>query len=256
NLSNVYDYLNFNFYSFLTSRYNPDFSSWGSIRSAIEEVERAFDSDINDYIKTVKTIGLLNIFSASGSILDLGFLIEYLKTACGVSNSKNIIQHLEDKNIIRFRNHSRRFILFEGTDLDIHNALIEAGNKISEVVDITTLLNKHIQFSPVFAKQYSFASGTPRYFEFLISDYPETERIPEGEIDGFVNLVFNSKLKESDIQKKSKQQEEAVIYCFFKNSDEIKNLLFEIEKSENVLAENQEDKVAKRELESIVQSQI
>jgi ribosomal protein S15P/S13E len=255
NLSNVYDYLNFNFYSFLTSKYNPDFSSWSSIRSSIEEVERAFDSNINDYIKTVKTIGLLNIFSASGSILDLNFFVDYLKTACGVSVAIDIIKNLETKNIIRYRSHSKRFILFEGTDLDIQTALIEAGNKISEVVDITTLLNKHIQFNPVFAKQYSFSTGTPRYFEFIISDYP-IQKIPEGEIDGFVNLVFNGKLKESDIQNKSKLQEEAVVYCFFKNSTEIKNLLFEIEKIQKVLEENKEDKVAKRELENIVESQI
>ncbi|NHE56392.1 hypothetical protein [Cyclobacterium plantarum] len=255
NLSNVYDYLNFNFYSFLTSKYNPDFSAWSSIRSSIEEVERAFDSNINGYIKAVKTIGLLNIFSASGSILDLNFFVDYLKTACGVSDANDIIKNLEAKNIIRYRSHSKRFILFEGTDLDIQTALIEAGNKISEVVDITTLLNKHIQFNPVFAKQYSFATGTPRYFEFIISDYPETKKIPEGEIDGIVNLVFNSKLKESDIQNKSKLQEEAIIYCFFKNSAEIKNLLFEIEKIKKVLEENKDDKVAKRELENIVESQ-
>lgn len=255
NLSNVYDYLNFNFYSFLTSKYNPDFSAWSSIRSSIEEVERAFDSNINDYIKAVKTIGLLNIFSASGSILDLNFFVDYLKIACGVSNANDIIKNLEAKNIIRYRSHSKRFILFEGTDLDIQTALIEAGNKISEVVDITTLLNKHIQFSPVFAKQYSFSTGTPRYFEFVISDYP-IQKIPEGEIDGFVNLVFNGKLKEIDIQNKSKLQEEAVIYCFFKNSTEIKNLLFEIEKIQKVLEENKEDKVAKRELENIIESQI
>jgi ribosomal protein S15P/S13E len=255
NLSNVYDYLNFNFYSFLTSKYNPDFSAWSSIRSSIEEVERAFDSNINDYIKAVKTIGLLNIFSASGSILDLNFFIDYLKTACGVSDAKDIIKNLETKNIIRYRSHSKRFILFEGTDLDIQTALIEAGNKISEVSDITTLLKKHIQFSPVFAKQYSFSTGTPRYFEFIISDYP-IQKIPEGEIDGFVNLVFNGKLKEGDIQNKSKLQEEAVIYCFFKNSTEIKTLLFEIEKIQKVLEENKEDKVAKRELENINESQI
>jgi len=255
NLANVYDYLNFNFYSFLTSRYNPDFSAWGSIRSSIEEVERAFDSNINEYIKTVKTIGLLNIFSANGSILDINFLAEYLKTACGVANSKDVIRNLEAKNIIRNRNHSKRFILFEGTDLDIQTALIEAGNKISEVVDITTLLNKHIQFHPVFAKQYSFTTGTPRYFEFVISDYP-IQRIPLGETDGFINLVFNSKLKDIDIESKSKLQKEAIIYCFFKNSAEIKNLLFEIEKIQNVIEENKEDKVAKRELENIVESQI
>lgn len=255
NLSNVYDYLNFNFYSFLTSKYNPDFSAWSAIRSSIEEVERAFDSNINDYIKTVKTIGLLNVFSASGSILDLNFFIDYLTIACGVSDAKDVIKNLEAKNIIRYRSHSKRFILFEGTDLDIQTALIEAGNKISEVVDITTLLNKHIQFNPVFAKQYSFSTGTPRYFEFIISDYP-IQRTPEGEIDGFVNLVFNSKLKEGDIQNKSKLQEEAIVYCFFKNSAEIKTLLFEIEKIQKVLEENKDDKVAKRELENIIESQI
>lgn len=254
NLSNVYDYLNFNFYSFLTSKYNPDFASWSSIRSAIEEVERAYESSIDDYVKAVKTIGLLNIFSANGSILDLNFLIEYLKFACGVSDSKNIIKNLESKNIIRYRSHSKRYILFEGTDLDIQTAIIEAGNKISEVVDITTLLNKHIQFCPVFAKQYSFNTGTPRYFEFIISDYPKNIT-PVGEIDGFVYLVFNDKLKETDIQNKSKLQEEAIIYCFFKNSSEIKNLLFEIEKIQKVIEENNDDKVAKRELENIVESQ-
>ena len=254
NLANVYDYLNFNFYSFLTSKYNPDFSSWSSIRSSIEEVERAFDSHINDYIKTVKVIGLLNLFSARGSLLDLQFLVDYLKIACGIGDSLNVLKGLESKNIIRYRTHSKRFILFEGTDLDIQSALIDAGNRISEVVDITTLLNKHIQFIPVFAKQYSFATGTPRYFEFKISDYP-SDFLPEGEIDGYINLVFNSKLKESDIQIKSQSQEEAVIYCFFENSAEIKNLLFEIEKIQKVIEENKDDKVAKRELENIVDSQ-
>jgi hypothetical protein len=257
NLSNVYDYLNFNFYSFLTSKYNPDFSAWSSIRSSIEEVERAFDSNINDYIKAVKTIGLLNIFSASGSIMDLNFFIDYLKTACGVSDAKEVIKNLETKNIIRYRTHSKRFILFEGTDLDIQTALIEAGNKISEVVDITSLLNKHIQFNPIFAKQYSFSTGTPRYFEFIVSDYP-IQRTPEGEIDGFINLVFNSKLKEADIQNKSKQQEEAIVYCFFQNSAEIKNLLFEIEKIQQVKIESEKEKdnVAVRELDNIKEAQI
>ncbi len=255
NLSNVYDYLNFNFYSFLTSRYNPDFSAWGSIRSSIEEVERIFDSNINAYVKTVKTIGLLNIFSASGSILDFNFLTEYLTVSSGINNSAEIVESLEEKNIIRYRNHSKRYILFEGTDLDIQNALIEAGNKITEIVDITSLLNKYIQFTPVFAKKYSYLTGTPRYFEFVVSDYP-IQKTPQGEVDGYINLIFNSKLNEEYIQEISKQNHEAVLYCFFRNSVEIKNLLFEIEKIKKVIEENKDDKVAKRELENIVDSHI
>lgn len=255
NLSCVYDYFNFNFYSFLTSKYNSDFSSWSSIRSALEEVERAFDTSINDYAKAIKTIGLLNIFSASGSTLDRNFLSQYLETTCGVPNAGSIIDNLEKKKIILYRSHSQRFILFEGTDLDIQTALIEAGNQLSEVVDVTTLLNKYFQFAPVFAKLYSYEKGTPRFFEFVISEYP-IAKIPTGEIDGFVNLIFNSKIKIGEIQVASENQKEAIVYCYFKNSDEIKTLLFEIEKIQKVIAENKDDKVAKRELENIVESQI
>ena len=251
NLANVFEYLNFNFYSFLTSKYNPDFSSWSSIRSALEEVERVFDDSINDFSKTVKCIGLLNIFSASGSVLDKKFLENYLKLACNVQNAKSIIERLEQRKIILFRRHSQRFILFEGTDLDIETALFEAGNKLSEVTDVTTLLNKHFQFAPVCAKQYSYRQGTPRFFEFIISEYP-IFGTPEGEIDGFINLVFNNKIDKSEIEGISANQEEAIIYGYFENSDEIKNLLFEIEKIRQVISENENDKVAKRELENII----
>ncbi|MHB8261067.1 MAG: hypothetical protein ACYDEC_12410 [Bacteroidia bacterium] len=254
NLACVYEYLNFNFYSFLTSKYNPDFSAWSSIRSALEEVERAFDHSINEFSKIIKTIGLLNIFSASGSTLDITFLEEYLNSSCGITNGKELIKKLEQKKIILFRGHSQRYILFEGTDLDIQTALIEAGNKISEVSDVTTLLNKYFEFSPVIAKHYSYTQGTPRFFEFKISEYPITE-VPEGEIDGYINLIFSTKLKLVELEKISENQKEAIIYGYYRNANEIKNLLFEIEKLQRVLDENKEDKVAKRELESIISHQ-
>jgi ribosomal protein S15P/S13E len=254
NLSCVYDYLNFNFYSFITSKYNPDFSSWSSIRSSLEAIEREFDSNINDYAKAIKTIGLLNIYSAGGAIFDEKILCAYLEIACGISKAKTIIENLISKNIIRFRIHSKRYILFEGTDLDIQTALIEAGNQISEVGDVPALLNKYFQFTPVFAKLYSYETGTPRFFEFKISEHPITSK-PVGEVDGFVNLIFNSKLKISEVEEASVNQKEAVVYCFFKNSTEIKNLLFEIEKIEKVIEENKEDKVARRELENIADAQ-
>jgi len=54
-------------------------------KTSLEEAERSFDVSINDYAKAIKTIGLLNIFSASGSTLDRSFLNQYLETACGVN---------------------------------------------------------------------------------------------------------------------------------------------------------------------------
>lgn len=250
NLASVYDYLNYNFYSFLTSKYNPDFATWSSIRNAIDEAERTFPDDINNYLCAIKVIGLLNLYAANGSNLDAKFMGSYLNICCGITKADQVIADLESKLIIRFRKHAKRFILFEGTDLDIQSALLEAGDKISEIADVPGLLTKYIEFNPVFAKQYSFEYGTPRYFEFLISDYPE-HKVPTGEIDGYINLVFSSKIAERDIQQVSELEEEAIIYCYFKHAEEIKNLLFEIEKTKRVILENDNDKIAVRELENI-----
>ena len=39
NASCVYDYLIFNFYSYINSRFNPDFAAWSTIRNTLEEAE-------------------------------------------------------------------------------------------------------------------------------------------------------------------------------------------------------------------------
>jgi hypothetical protein len=256
NLSCVFDYLNYNFYTFLTSKYNPDFSSWSNIRSSLDTVERKFDSSINDLSKVIKTVGLLNIFVSNGAIIDKEFLAAYLRITNGLQNANELIDLLERKNVIRYRSHSRRYVLFEGTDLDIQTALIEAGSKISPVIDVSNLLSKYFNFTPVLAKLNSYGTGTPRLFDYIISEYPVEEKVPVGEIDGYVNLIFNSKLKLTELKEVSAKQSEAIVYCYFKNSDEIKALLFEIEKIQKVADDNKDDRVAKRELENIIEAQI
>ncbi len=251
NISCVYDYLNYNFYSFLTSKYNPDFAHWSSIRSSIEETERVFDESVNNYIKIIKTIGLLNIFIPSGALLDKKFLAEYLKICNGIQNASNLIDDLEHHKIIIFRNYTQRYVLFEGTDLDIQTALLEAGNRLTETSDISNLVKKYFQFAPVFVKQYSFLNGTPRFFEYVISDEP-INQIPVNEIDGFINLIFNENINLSKLEKHSLKQSEAILYAYYSNSTEIKNVLFEIERTQKVIQENSEDKIAVKELNNII----
>ncbi len=253
-ISNAYDYLIFNFYSFINSRFNPDFTAWKAIKTALEECERAFDVEINNYCKIIKTIGLLNISTASGAILDKPFLVSYAKLCLGISKAENLIEDLEKKKIVLYRNYSKRFVLFEGTDLDIQNALIEAGNKVSDVTDVTTLLNKYYQLPPIIAKEETYKKGTPRLFEYRISEHPLHET-PVNEIDGFINLVFSEKLNLADIIEQSKKEKEAILYGYYKNSRTIKNLLFEIEKTRKVIEENEGDKVAVRELNNIITHQ-
>ena len=64
NLSCVYDYLMHNYYSFLTTRFNPHHTQWAAIRSALERVEGSLSNNITDALKLIKSIGLLNIFAS------------------------------------------------------------------------------------------------------------------------------------------------------------------------------------------------
>ncbi|HEY5368358.1 MAG TPA: hypothetical protein VIJ75_05135 [Hanamia sp.] len=251
NAACVYDYLIFNFYSFINSRYNPDFSAWSAIKNSLEETERLFDENIDSYSKILKTIGLLNITSAKGADLGKDFLVKYATACLGIINAGRFIDNLENRKVILYRNYTKRFILAEGTDLDISSALIEAGNKVSDIIDVVTLLKREYQLPPVLAKSYSYLNGTPRLFEFKISDFPILE-VPQDEIDGFINLVFNERLNIADIKKESAAQKEAIIYGFYQNSKTIKNQLFEIEKTRKVIDEYGDDKIAVKELNNIL----
>lgn len=251
NLAHVYDYLSFNFYNFLTSPYNPHFAAWSSIRSSLEVVERTFATNLSAYFKLIKTIGLLNIHAAAGSIIDKKFLVEYGTTCLKIENVEAVLEELEQKKIVLFRDYSHRYILFEGTDLDIQSALIEAGNKVNAVTDIKSHLQRYYDLPPVLAKEYSYKRGTPRYFSFVISEEPINE-IPSGEVDGFINLIFNEKLTQKKIKEASFNQKEAIIYGYYRNASEIKSLLFDILKTQQVLTENKDDRIAKKELENII----
>ncbi|MFC4263026.1 hypothetical protein ACFOWM_09065 [Ferruginibacter yonginensis] len=253
-IADVYEYLIFNYYSFLNSRYNPDFAAWKSIKTALEKVEASFEINVIAYTKIIKAIGLLNIASQAGAILDKTFLVSYAEKCIGLKNASGLIEDLEKKKIILYRNYSKRFVLFEGTDLDIQMALFEAGNKVEDVTDIATLLSKSYNVPPVVAKKIMYETGTPRLFEYKISAHP-TNDIPVGEIDGFINLIFNEKNITNEIKEHSRNNEEAVLYCYYKNSKSIKDLLFEIEKTKKVIDENRDDKVVVRELNSVIKHQ-
>src|SRR5207248_1518382 len=131
------------------------------------------------------------------------------------------------------------------------SALLEAGNKVSDIVDVVSLLNKAFPLPPVIAKSYSYLNGTPRLFEFKISDYP-IQDVPQDETDGFINLIFNEKLGLAEVKKESAAQKEAIIYGYYQNSKTIKSQLFEIEKTRKVIDENEDDKIAVKELNNIL----
>ena len=250
-----YDYLVNNFYSLITTRYNPDYSQWAGIRTAIERAEGAIKNRVGDAVKMVKVIGMLNIFASSAVRLNMEFLKDYGTLSMGIKDVEKIINELEGLRIIRFIKHQNKFKLFEGTDLDIEMAINEAGYLVEKVKNVVGHLNQYFDFPYVPAKEVSYKFGVPRYFAFSLTETP-TKESPKGEIDGYINLIFSEKITEEDIIAASRECRDAVLFGWYRNTGEIRNLLFEIDKIKKVREKNNDDKVAVRELDSILQHQV
>lgn len=255
NLSVVYDYLIYNFYSFLSSRLNPDYGLWNHIKDTLEIVERDFSNNLNDITKIIKTIGLLNIFSSKGAVLDKALMINYCVKSLEISNAEQLIQILEDKNVILFKRYNKCYVLFGGTEVDIHSEIDK--KQVDDITDIPTLLKKHFEFPQILAKQYSYINGTPRVFEYAITNEAIQNKIPKEEVDGFINLIFNEKHDDKEIKaikEISLKEKEATLYGLYKNTKDIKVILTQIEKTKQVIIEQEQsnDKVAVRELSNIL----
>ncbi|MBK9672802.1 MAG: hypothetical protein IPO70_11245 [Bacteroidetes bacterium] len=255
NVACVYDYLIHNYYSYLTTRYNQHYPQWSAIKQAIEKAEGFLSDNISDAVKLVKTIGLLNLFASASARLNEDFLCAYGKLSLGIKDPARIIKDLTGLKIIRFVKFSNKFILSEGIDFDIDLAIDEAGNLVEKVTNVVHPLNLHFDFPYISAKSAYFQRGTPRFFSFHLSEAPENLH-PEGEIDGIINLVFSETDISGEIKNVSNACQEAVIYGWYRNTSEISNLLFEIEKIKKVKDVHFDDRVAIRELNTILQHQV
>ncbi|MBV2194919.1 MAG: hypothetical protein KUL78_00245 [Flavobacterium sp.] len=249
NVACIYDYLKFNFHSLLNSRYNQDSAHWKAIDETLQRAETIFDEDFESAAKLIKTIGLIATLGRQGQKVTKEFLDVYAKIALNIPKAKSIIEVLESKQLIRFRQFSQRYVLFKGTDFDINYELELAEGKVTKDFSIIHQLHKHFNFPIVPAKRAYFDKGTPRYFVYELSETP-IQKVPEGQIDGFINLIFNDVLDFNKSVLRSVKQNEAILYGWVQNADEIKTLLIEIEKIGIVKANCIDDSIALSELDT------
>jgi len=170
----------------------------------------------------------------------------------GIKDSKEAIEELEKFKIIKFARHSNRYVILEGTDLDIDLAIDEAGSIVEKTTNLVETLKQYFDISPIAAKAVFYKKGTPRFFQFTLSEEPVTN-IPEGEIDGYINLVFNEDEKILKLLKTASANcDQAVLFGYYKNTVEIRNTLFEIQKAKEVKSANINDRFAVNELDGII----
>ncbi|HOJ07328.1 MAG TPA: hypothetical protein PKX68_07235 [Ignavibacteriaceae bacterium] len=252
NLVDVFDYLINNYYSLLSSKYNPDYLKWTIINSTLERAEVLFEKEYVEKEKLIKVIGLLNILAPSGSKINTEFLIKYGNLALNISHAENEIKTLEKNKLIRFQSYSDSYVLFEGTDVDIDLALNDAENYLNHSPDLVSKLKEYFNFPYLPAKASYIKKGTPRFYEFIISDYPVQQR-SKGESDGIINLIFNENIDLDKIKSVSKSIDEAILYGVYENAELIKTTILEIDKANYVLDKYADDRVVKREIKNLIE---
>ena len=233
NLSKVYDYILYNFYSYLKDA-NTDSMSWSSIQVAIERVEGQDwrnKEQMLSAINIVKSIGLLNLFGVAGFRLSEHDMAIYARFAMNIPDATAIIEQLKIKKIIRYAAYKDRLILFEGTDVDleaeIHKANLIVARPVTFIDELRLFFNKRI--SPV--KAHYYHKGTPRFFDYRIEEEP-IDFTPIGDTDGYIQLIFSTRKNAlEELKNFSANVEHALIFVFFTNTEDIIDHLYNINKS-------------------------
>ena len=254
-IADVYDYNVYHFYSYL-SEVNSDSTNWAAIRVALERTEGSLSLDIiPDACRLVKTIGMFNLFGSAGVNINKEILCLYAQHALGIDNAEAILDKLQQFKIIRFAVYKSQYVLFEGTDIDIEDEVLKASSVVPKSRDIVDKLKENFTFKIDTAISTYYKKGTPRYFEYTISDSPISLK-PMNETDGYVNLIFDSSPNALDnIYEVSKSFGEAILYVYFKNTDDVINHIWQIDKLEyilNAVIVDKSDKVAMREIENLI----
>lgn len=256
NLQKVYDYVTYNFYTFLKDA-NADSMNWSAMKIALERVEgQQWNSkrQMLDAIKIVKAIGMMNLLGTAAFSMSIDQFNIYAHQAIGIDSPEEIINTLQRYKIIRYAEYKHRLVLFEGTDVNIEEEISKAGLVVSRPVSYIAELTEFFAKKVAPVKAYFYHSGTPRYFQYDIRD-EVMDMIPTGDVDGFIELLFPSKkeyLKE--VKQMSADCEHAIIFAFFNNTDEIVDHLYQIDKYDYILRHvliDKADHVAIKEISNL-----
>lgn len=231
NVNSVYDYLIKTLSSDIQNYNNPHRPQWLSSMRALERAELNFSDDYPIASQIIKTVCLTNIFGKAGGVLDKEFASKYLEftTLYKTDEIAKAIDKLEKSGIIRYYKHSNKLNFLEGTDIDIEQELTNISKEIEANFSIAEELGKLITFPVENAKRHSFETGTPRYFEYRILNDINDIKYAEGSLDGYINLVFNSKIKDKEVKSASKTAE-SNLFVLYKNSEDIYSEIFTINK--------------------------
>ena len=145
-------------------------------------------------IKSLKTIGILNLIGRSGYLRASQRTIEY---AIGNGKSKQILEKLEKKSMITYRKYADEYRIWHGTDIDIAIKLNLYRSKYKKS-SLSEMLNQIMSLESIVAAKHSIETGTIRLFGRRFTS--ESHITPDSDFDDGIILYVtdNSKYPISD----------------------------------------------------------
>ena len=129
---------------------------WAEVTTALERLD-----DVPALaVRVLKTIGLLNIIGGRGGFRASQELLEQLGAGDEV---RDALDALVACSSITFRKFAGEYRVWQGSDFDLNEAMLEARDKIGEI-NLPETLNKGQYLQPIVARRYTIDNGTLRYF--------------------------------------------------------------------------------------------
>ena len=159
-------------------------------------------------LKVLKTIGLLNLVSAGGTIRASSQIVE---TICvdsekGTKNTKQIqtiISDLEKSGLITYRSYADEYRLWQGTDFDLKSS-IEIARRRCQDENPAEILETVMPLRPVVAARHFHEKGTLRTFarKWVTDDVETIHPLTLGDFeDGIIYYVLGSKIPNNKVEK-------------------------------------------------------
>ena len=131
---------------------------WVEVITAQERFEGICDGE-DPALRLLKTIGLFNLIGAQRG---LKAALPLLELVFGESTA-SLLTRLESASIIHFRNYSREYRVWQGSDFDLHGALQQATAEQSSRY-LADILNGLSPLRPIVARRASIETGTLRTY--------------------------------------------------------------------------------------------
>ncbi|MEN9251558.1 MAG: hypothetical protein Q6L58_03875 [Thermostichales cyanobacterium BF3_bins_165] len=171
---------------------------WLEVQQLVEDA-RHLDPD---WVKVLKTIGILNLVTTTGSLRATQLLVAL--ALCDQPDPQKqqywqgIIQRLLDKGLVTHRRRVDELRIWQGSDFDVELRLKECLQQ--EQRSLVDLLTTYNPLKPVVAQRHSYQTGTLRYFErqYLDGHQPLTElACQRRDADGVIGYWVAGELPEA-----------------------------------------------------------